>query len=158
MPRRIRNTTDIPRATIEEVISFVVPPGVAGFDIEVKNTPGTYKAKAYPRGSHYHATASAFIVLYLGKADKFPRRPALRDARLTPADVRRMKRSLGYQPPPYLATRLECLVFLAAHELRHLWQAKVKKGHRVWGARGQYSEKDADAYAIRMLRAWRKEH
>ncbi len=45
---------------------------------------------------------------------------------------------------------------VTAHELRHLWQAQHPKGWRVWGSRGQYSERDADAYAIRMLRAWRR--
>jgi hypothetical protein len=52
--------------------------------------------------------------------------------------------------------RTEALVHLLAHELRHLWQAKVKRGYRVWGARGQFSERDADAYAIQMLRRWRR--
>jgi hypothetical protein len=53
-------------------------------------------------------------------------------------------------------TQEEAIVHLVAHELRHLWQAKVKKGHRVWGARGQYSERDCDAYAIGVVRHWRR--
>jgi hypothetical protein len=28
----------------------------------------------------------------------------------------------------------------------------------VWGSRGQYSNRDADAYAIRKVREWRKNH
>ena len=35
-------------------------------------------------------------------------------------------------------------------------RARIPRGRRVWGARGQFSERDADAYAIRMLRAWRR--
>lgn len=43
-----------------------------------------------------------------------------------------------------------------AHEARHFWQHKVRKGWRVWGARGRYSEVDAEAYTIRKLREWRR--
>jgi hypothetical protein len=54
-----------------------------------------------------------------------------------------------------IGSRREALVVLLAHELRHLWQAKHSRG-MVWGARGRYSERDADAYALRMLRAYRR--
>lgn len=50
----------------------------------------------------------------------------------------------------------EQAVYLTAHELRHLWQHRHPKGYRVWGARGQYSERDADAYAIQMVRRYRR--
>ena len=50
----------------------------------------------------------------------------------------------------------EAVVALVAHEIRHLWQARHPKGWRVWGARGRMSERDADAYAIRKLREWRR--
>ena len=62
----------------------------------------------------------------------------------------------GANLPVDLYSRIEALVLVTAHELRHLWQAQHPKGWRVWGSRGQYSERDADAYAIRMLRAWRR--
>jgi hypothetical protein len=56
-------------------------------------------------------------------------------------------------------SREEGLVSIAAHELRHLWQKNHpgKRG-KVWGAKGQYSERDADAYAIRKVREWRRLH
>ena len=50
----------------------------------------------------------------------------------------------------------ETMIHLIAHELRHLWQQRIPKGRRVWGARGQYSERDADAYAIQVVRRWRR--
>jgi hypothetical protein len=31
---------------------------------------------------------------------------------------------------------------------------KSEKANRVWGVRGQFSERDADAYAIRKIREW----
>jgi hypothetical protein len=56
-------------------------------------------------------------------------------------------------------SREEVLVHIFAHELRHLWQKNHpgKRG-KVWGAKGQYSERDADAYAIRKMREWRQMH
>lgn len=52
-----------------------------------------------------------------------------------------------------LLSREEALVHILAHELRHLWQKNhPRKRGRVWGARGQYSDRDADAYAIRKTR------
>lgn len=68
----------------------------------------------------------------------------------------RESRGGAHLPDPWVADRTEALVFVAAHELRHLWQAIVPRGRRVWGARGQYSERDCDAYALKMLRAWRR--
>jgi len=64
-------------------------------------------------------------------------------------------RAGGYLPMEFY-NRVEALVAITAHELRHLWQAQHPKGWRVWGARGQFSERDADAYALHMLRLWRR--
>lgn len=141
---RITNTTTIPNATVREVIRFVRPSGVSGFDVMLKNsTDSDLKGSAYTQGSGYHATAAPFVSLLVGAESRFPQKPQ--------PPVRS-----NYLPRPYLASRLDALVYLAAHELRHLWQAKVTHGYRVWGARGKFSERDADAYAIKMLRAWRR--
>lgn len=56
-----------------------------------------------------------------------------------------------------LLTPQEALVNVIAHELRHAWQEKHKRG-RVWGARGEQSELDCDAYAIRKVRQWRRKN
>jgi len=142
---RLRNTTDIPNETIREVVRFTCPSGVSGYDVKVaQNHTSRLKGKAYPQGSGLHSTASPFINLYIGAASEFP---------APPVEVRHRP---GYLPMPYFATQLEALVYLAAHELRHLWQARVKRGRRVWGAKGQFSERDADAYALKTLRAWRR--
>jgi hypothetical protein len=62
-----------------------------------------------------------------------------------------------------LATRAEALVYLAAHELRHLWQAAQSTDRRksaplprYHGSKGKFSEVDTEAFAIHMLREWRK--
>lgn len=141
---RLRNATEIPDAVVREVVRFVKPPGVSGFDVRVgRGGCGTvFKGRAYTRGSGYHDRAVPFVNVYLGDV-RYPRKA---EAAWAP----------GYLGVPWLADRVEGLVFVLAHELRHLWQARVPRGRRVWGARGQFSERDADAYAIRMLRAWRR--
>ena len=140
---RLRNTTDIPTAMIREVLAFVRPSGIKGFDVRVGGCRGQVKGRAYWDGSAYHDTARPFVNLYVGADSMFPVPP-------------RQRTRAGYLPTPYLTSRIEALVYIAAHELRHLWQALVPRGRRVWGSRGQFSERDADAYAIRMLRAWRQ--
>jgi hypothetical protein len=142
---RLKNSTAIPNDTVREILRFVCPSGVARFDVRVGTTGRcTLHGTAYHAGSGYHATADPFVNLYIGKADKFPSIPI--------SD----RHKAGYLPVPYLASQIKALVYLAAHELRHLWQGRIPKGRRVWGARGQFSERDADAYAIRMLREWRR--
>lgn len=138
---RLRNHTDIQTETIRAIIAAVRPSGISRFDVRVSNTTGRGGAgRAYMNGSGYHATADPFIVI------RVPRTEAL--ARY------RMKARGGYLPSD-IGSRTECLLFILAHELRHLWQAKHKRG-RVYGARGRFSERDADAYALRMLRAYRR--
>jgi hypothetical protein len=50
----------------------------------------------------------------------------------------------------------EYLIDIIAHEMRHCWQTVMPRGRRVWGAKGQYSERDADAYALKMVRKYRR--
>lgn len=141
---RLRNATDLPDALVREVIRFVRPPGVSGFDVRA-GLGNAIKGKAYCAGSAYHTTARPFVNLYLGPVAAYP----------TPPGGARSA-GFGYLPRSYFADPVEALVYLAAHELRHLWQKRVPRGRRVWGARGRFSERDACAYGIRLLRAWRK--
>lgn len=57
----------------------------------------------------------------------------------------------GVPPAPYLPkppmSRAELVLFTLAHELRHLWQ---------WRNRMPLDERDADVYALRALRRWRR--
>jgi hypothetical protein len=59
----------------------------------------------------------------------------------------------------------ECLLFLLAHEFRHAWQeehgmAAFRKAHTIASTifTDHYidNEVDADRYAVKRLRAWRK--
>ena len=128
---RLRNTTKIPNSTVREVVRLVKPPGIGNIDVMVKNTSGRVPVgAAYLEGSPWHATPNLFVVA------RIPER--------TPHDQR-----------TYF-DRIEMLVWMLAHEFRHIWQTKHPKGWRVWGARGQFSENDCDAYATRKVRDWRR--
>jgi hypothetical protein len=65
----------------------------------------------------------------------------------------------------FIASRLEGLVYLMAHELRHLGQqyGRYQKAYLfplgyAHNSRGVFSEVDTEAYAIHTLRRWRKEN
>lgn len=137
---RLKNYTDFSDSDIREIIQFTKPSGVTKFDISFKNCAGAFRGRAYSQGCSYHNTASPLVIVSIGKENRYPMRVPARGGYLA-VDI---------------YTRLEALVLVTAHELRHLWQAKHPRGYRVWGARGQFSERDADAYAIRKLREWRK--
>lgn len=154
--RVVNRLRDIADATVRDVIRFVCPSGVSGFDVRVGKCLGaTCSGRAYVEGaSQWRADKSRgnvpYVVVHVGPVLMFPHLGA------TSRD-RRKRSGRGYLGRPHLASQLEALVYIMAHELRHLWQRRVPKGRRVWGSRGQYSERDADAYAIRMLRRWRRE-
>ena len=140
----LKNTTTISTELVRDIIRFTCPPGVSGFDISVKNTRRWFRGMAYTDGCSYHGNMRPLVTVSVGAPKMFPK--VFENKRMRP----------GYLPSPPMGTRVEALVFVTAHELRHLWQKRVKRGRRVWGARGQYSERDADAYAIHMLREWRR--
>lgn len=160
---RLRNYTDIPVAKIREMIAFAKPSGVSGFDVRVSNLAGQgVRGRAYHRGSSYHDRACPFVVVSVQRGPHLkPYTPQVRVVHRVSRDANGvetksvMRRSSGYLPMPAMS-REEGVLFVIAHELRHLWQAKVRRGRRVWGARGQFSERDADAYALRALRHWRR--
>ena len=137
---KLKNYTDIEDETIRAIIRAVKPAGVSGFDISIKNSKHAFRGRAYTEGCAYHDTAAPLVIVSIGADDKYPL----------------VVEQHGAYLPMVFYNRIEALLTVAAHELRHLWQAKHPRGWRVWGSRGQYSERDADAYALRMLRAYRR--
>ena len=133
---RLKNYTNLPSDQVRAVVRAVCPPGVTCFDVRISNGQA-FRARAYPQGSGYHATADPFIVCIIQKKEHVTIKPH------------------GAYLGMAIGSRLEQLVVLVAHELRHLWQAKHNKG-KVWGSRGRFSERDADAYALKMLRRFRR--
>lgn len=144
MARRWRNHTDIDDATCRAIYNAVVPSGLPAHDVDIKNYSGKGgRGVAYAAGSSFHANARPFITIYIPKDDAHARY--------------RWPMHGGYLDV-VTGSRIEALVHLLAHELRHLWQGKAKGKPRgmVYGAKGRFSERDADAYALQMLRRYRR--
>jgi hypothetical protein len=138
---RLKNHTDISDEWIRACIRAVRPAGISNFDVRVSNLKGWgCVGRAYSEGSAYHDRADPFIVVRLAPVKTFRRYSY-------PAHG-------GYLPHTW-GSRKEALLFVIAHELRHLWQANHSRG-KVWGAKGRYSERDADAFALSMLRRYRR--
>ena len=148
---RLKNHTDIPTEQIREIIRAVRPAGISNFDVRISNFGvnahmkgrNGARGRAYTQGSAYHDRADPFIVAGISPAISWV-------PRVCPAEGGYLEHAWG--------TRIEALLWVLAHELRHLWQA-VGTGKRrgmVYGAKGKFSERDADAYALRMLRAYRR--
>ena len=133
------------KGLVKGVVRALRPSGISNFNVEVKNgrwCRGRYcYYKSFQKGHDIFGRAPK-VVATINPKQSFP-------LRWHP------KAKKGYLPIITYSLN-ETLVYILAHELRHAWQAKVKKGHRVWGARGQFSERDADAYALHMLRKYRR--
>jgi hypothetical protein len=133
---KLTNTSKFPNETVRAVIRSVCPANVTKASVRVTGTQRNWGGRAYHGRNH--------IIVRVAN-----------DGSYKSASTRKIK-GKGYLEGIRLGTRDEALLFVAAHEFRHLWQGRVPRGWRVWGARGQYSERDADAYALRMLRSFRR--
>jgi hypothetical protein len=131
------NTTTISPELLREIVRFVMPPGVHGIKIAVRNAANVHGGAAWVGGRR--------VGIRFDTRMRYPNR-------ICPY-WRGQLRGKSY----WLASLEERIVYITAHELRHMWQKKARnKAGYVWGARGRYSEIDADSYAIRMLREWRR--
>ena len=132
---RFRNTSEVPDEFIKEVLRFVKPSGLGEIKVWTAKSRGGFYGRCY--------TADAYLKLHL------------------PAPTVLKKPFQGAAYGAYMAwnacTFEEAAVALIAHEVRHVWQTKHPKGYRVWGSRGRFSERDADAFAIHKMREWRRE-
>jgi hypothetical protein len=140
---KIKNTSKYPIDLIRSVIKFARPSGISNFDVMVKNSNNYVCGRSYGRGSPFHTLSSSpFVVIRIAKGViKYPYKTYCRPGK-------------GYiQSTLYSDT--EALINIIAHELRHLWQKNHKRG-RVKGSKGVFSERDADAYAIRKVREYRR--
>lgn len=163
---KLTNYTKVPSELLRDMIRLATPPGVSGYDISFKNAgDGFLHGRAYTQGTSYHQRNGKCPPLVVIQVPKWygPKDTAYRKQYSIEPGHGNPRRALGRNRqscrgymPGECWTDHERLVEIIAHELRHLWQRRVKRGRRVWGARGQFSERDADAYAIRMTRAWRR--
>jgi hypothetical protein len=148
MARTWRNYTDLDDALLRRIYHAVCPAGLRAHDVSFKNYGSTLaRGMAYSKGSALHGSARPFVVVSIARTEKAAR------GIFNPHGVQP-----GYLPDIAVGNRLECAVYVLAHELRHLWQSQTgaKRQGMIWGSRGRMSERDADAYGVRMLRRWRR--
>lgn len=137
---RLKNTTKIPTTLLREVVRFAKPSSVKNFSIWFKNFR--------PGSGHLWFCGTA----YCGQKHVVCRIPTY-----CRFDKPYSGATKGAYIPWNAYTYEEALVALVAHELNHLAQAKNPRLYRrTWNARGKFSERDCDVYAIRMMRAWRR--
>jgi hypothetical protein len=181
--KRLRNSSGIPDSTVTEIIEWIAGRlGITQFDVECRSSQHAFAGRAYTRGAtSYHGNRRPFVVLRIGTETidrwKSGTKSSLRRSWLgsahqdTAVKVSRKRFPTFITPYQYaqhkgkryvLANRTEALVYLAAHELRHLWQAARHLDNRksanlplYHGARGKFSEVDTEGFAITMLREYR---
>ncbi len=132
---RVINKTDIPNEVVRDAVRFARPAGIKRFRVRVVNSKYAYCGSGGQGG----------VKIRMNTAAKYPR--TLRTYQYGQLKGRRY----------YLASVVETLIYLLAHELMHTKQGQ--RGNcrgRVWGARGRFSEIETESYAIRKLREWRR--
>jgi hypothetical protein len=169
---RLGNESDFSDDFIRDVVREVCPSGLTNFLVMVYSRPYDIKRyRGFERGggSYVHRSnrssghAKTQPMFRIDEKRRFSSKQMQAIiVNITTADAKyplkeSHRKGVGYLNALHL-NREEHLVHLIAHELRHLWQYHHPKGWRVWGARGRYSERDADAYAIRETRAYHRRH
>jgi hypothetical protein len=134
---KLNNTTQFTDKMVRRVFRFVAgKQGYTKFVDELQVSP------AEP-GSRWRGVCKPYmgeIKLWVARPSRFPyTRPAL--------------------PGGYIKiqtkTDVEALVYVAAHEFRHIWQS-MHDSPRLGGGRKGLSERDADTYAAQLIEKWRK--
>lgn len=132
---RLQNLTTVPDDEIRRIIAAVRPNGIANFSIRVTYNSGYgCSGRYYERRNH--------VILRIPRWEK--------------RHVAQPRPGKGYLHGYAIGSIAEGIVMVMAHELRHAWQAVHRRGYRVWGSRGVYSERDADAYGLQQLRRYRR--
>ena len=132
---RLQNSTNIPDSVLRALIADVCPPGVTNVRFKFQNVD--YGGRG--RGGSGH------VLVKVPRTERLARRLWHQDPK-----------TRGAYLPMAVGSRMEVLVMILAHELRHCWQTIHRRGWRVWGSRGMMSERDADAWGLKMLRKFRR--
>lgn len=180
---KLKNTTDFPTDQIHEIIKFVKPGGLISTKYTITVNNSSHGTNGYFRDSYKHICIrlSDKNYHYPNRQNRDPeiRRPKRRitfwfqkfNAKYQVWQWwyhKKYYESIKDSPKKFShggyitsieLSREESLVHIMAHELRHYWQMNHpgKRG-KVWGAKRKFSERDADAYAIRKTREWRRLH
>lgn len=146
---KIENDTSYSKAEIRRFVAMARPPGTRINLIVVRNS----KPGRGGKGFAYTGANRCKIKVWI------PRKHSIMCRDIWPPRKAYLGMAIG--------SRDETLLMLLAHELRHLWQGqgtgnrsrtekpRPRKG-MVWGAKGRYSERDADAWALHKVRQYRR--
>lgn len=152
---KLKNCTNTPDEEIKEIIRFAKPNNVSKFDVTIRNRKSCFSGHHRRAGKYWYTKMISGKVIHDNpwfQKDTQIVASVTRNENEFPLYVGSRK---GGYLPLLLLSREEALVYVLAHELRHAWQTNHKRG-RVWGSRGRYSERDADFYAIGIVREWRR--
>lgn len=128
----LRNTTSIDGGLLRRMVEFAAPPGLRrDFRIIVANVDPCRVDRFACYGRAHVRGSRPWVLVEVADRDAIvpaaPTAPYLR------------------KPP---MARHEAALLVLAHEMRHLWQ---------WRNGRNLDERDADAYALQVLRRWRRE-
>jgi hypothetical protein len=184
---RLRNSTDFPDMKIREIIEFVRPKDLPTLSFYVKVKYSDAKVRGMlglnsecfknpaAIGTKYIPSILCCVYrsgsIYPFRTDNRPRKVVGLDydeynvkikdwvtiSVIQPVGTKHGSTG-GYIDRLVLSAEEE-IIHNFAHELRHLWQFNHhEKRGKAWGARGRFSERDADAYAMRKTREWRRKN
>jgi hypothetical protein len=127
------NKAKISKKLLNKIIRFVRPNHISIPKIYIRkvNSFSFYGAYYYPNGKPRRIYAS------VGFHDKFP----------TFVMRNKIGQKQGYATNFWINSQEEAFCYLIAHELKHHYQSTFKMA---------FSEKEADEYALKKLKNWRK--
>jgi hypothetical protein len=168
----LKNTTKYSDTEIAEILEFSMPLGLPDFDATItRRFRDLFKGTCYPFGCRRHKVnpSKPLIIVRTSQKEKyFPywieRGGTFKKTKRIATVQRHATFFSGHKARRHgyistlLRTAQECLVYVTAHELRHLYQVQ-NKACWVYGSKGKRSsERDADAYAIAKVREWRRKN
>jgi hypothetical protein len=143
----VRNTSPYPTIRVESLLNFAFD-GIlhAGIEVHVKGSSRTYRGRAYdgiPRMANVSDSACYLVSIGLSRVkSRLPLRVTL--------GTKLLQRKYPDGVP--VDDWEDVLVYVAAHEARHIWQFQARRQKRKMAL----SEVDADTYAIYQMNEWRR--
>ncbi len=143
----VRNTSPYPTTRVESLLNFAFDEILhAGIEVHVKGSNRSYRGRAYdgiPRMANVSDSARYLVTIGLSrKKSGLPLRVTL--------GTKRLQRKYPDGVP--VDDWEDVLIYVAAHEARHIWQFQARRQERKMAL----SEVDADTYAIYQLNEWRR--
>ena len=143
----VKNTSPYPTTQVKSLLHFAFTDVLhAGVEVHVKGSSRSYRGRAYdgiPGIANVDDTAHYLVTIGLSRTRKG-----------LPLRVNPGTKRLQRQYPEGLPVDdwEDVLVYVAAHEARHIWQFQARRQRKKIAL----SEVDADIFAIRQLNEWRR--